>query len=367
VPVAERVTLRIARRRLFNERLWGPPAERPEDVIGALGAVQAQDYAGAKWSVGRRCARVTDAGVERALDEGTILRTHVLRPTWHFVRASDIRWILELTRERVHALNAYYYRRLGLDEDAFRRTERLLRRVLRDGNHLTRPEIRSAFEKDGFEAAGVRLAFALMHAELDGIVCNGIRRGNEHTYALLDERAPEAPSTSREEAAAELVRRFFTSHGPATVADLRWWSSLRVSEIRVGLEAAGDALDKEIVGGLTYWSGTDPPPGASPRPAVLLLQGFDEYLVAYSDTKHVFDAAGVRASLPDARVLSTGVLLAGTQLGGHWKRRAAKDQVVVEVTPYRPLTDRENAALRTEGRRLGEFLDVPVRLEVVTP
>ena len=360
----DRVALGIARRRLANERLWGPSLSSPEEAVGLLGAVQAQDYAGAKWSVGRRCTGVTDAAVDSALDEGTILRTHVLRPTWHFVRAADIRWILDLTSARVHALNAYYYRQHGLDEDAFRRTERSLRRALRGGNHLTRPEIRNVLAKDGFEAAGVRLAFVLMHAELDGVVCSGTRRGKEHTYALLEERVPDASSTSREESAGELARRFFTSHGPATVSDLRWWSSLRVAEIREGLDAAGDALQQEVFGGLTYWSCVDPPPESAPRPPVLLLQGFDEYLVAYADTKHVFDAAGIRASLPDTRALSTGVLVAGTQLSGHWRRRNATGELVVEVTPYRPLTGREAAALRSEGRRLGEFLDARVRLEV---
>lgn len=358
--------LGIARRRLVNERLWGPPAARPEDVVGLLGAVQAQDYAGGKWSVGRRCAGATDAAVERALDEGTILRTHALRPTWHLVRASDIRWILELTSPRVHALNAYYYRQQGLDDDAFRLVHRSLERVLRGGNHLTRPEIRDVLAKDGFEAAGVRLAFVLMHAELEGLVCSGVRRGKEHTYALLEERAPAAPATFREEAAGELVRRFFTSHGPATIADLRWWSSLRVAEIRTGLEAAGGAVRSETVGGLAYWSGVEEAPAPAPRPAVLLLQGFDEYLVAYADTKHVFDAAGIRSSLTDARVLSSGVLVVGTQLNGHWKRRIAKGEVVVEVTPYRRLTEREGTALRSEARRLGEFLDAPVRLDVGT-
>ena len=111
----------IVRLRLRNQKLVRSELRRPEDVVAGLGAVQAQDYPAAKWALGLRAAGVTDAGVEQAFSAGAILRTHVLRPTWHFVAPSDIRWVLSISGPRVHAMNAPYYRKMGLDSRTFAR------------------------------------------------------------------------------------------------------------------------------------------------------------------------------------------------------------------------------------------------------
>ena len=119
-------TLDIAHQRLYNQHISGAPFERPEDVVQWLGAVQAQDYAGAKWAVAQRMHGITDADMDQALAEGTILRTHVIRPTWHFVAPADIRWMLSLTAPRVNAMNAYYYHQLGLDDAVFAKSNAVL-------------------------------------------------------------------------------------------------------------------------------------------------------------------------------------------------------------------------------------------------
>ena len=167
--------------------------EEPADVVGWLAAVQAQDYAGAKWALGLRLQGATDDEVERAFADGAVLRTHLMRPTWHFVTPADIRWLLALTAPRVHAANAFMYRKLELDSRRFQESRAALTRALRGDEHLTRDELRGVLQKAGVAADdGMRLAYLMMHAELDGVVCSGARRGKQFTYALMDARAPHA-------------------------------------------------------------------------------------------------------------------------------------------------------------------------------
>src|SRR5687768_13653168 len=143
--------LEIAHRRLYNQQLARQMFEKPEDVVGWLGAVQSQDYAGAKWAVGQRVPGSVDADLEKAFTDGAILRTHLLRPTWHFVLPADVRWMLTATAPRVSALSAYYYRQLGLDDKVFARTNDLIARALEGGKQLTRPELMSAVGQGGID------------------------------------------------------------------------------------------------------------------------------------------------------------------------------------------------------------------------
>lgn len=216
----------LVRRRFHNQKLARSRFHRPAEVVAWLGAIQAQDYAGAKWAIGLRSTGLRDAGIEQAFNEGAILRTHLMRPTWHFVTPADIRWILALTAPRVHAVNAYSYRKFGLDRGIFARSRVAFERALQGGKQLTRLELASVLGRAGIPAESLRLAYLMMQAELDGVICSGARRGNQFTYALLDERAPHVKNLEREEALAELTRRYLSSHGPATLSDYVWWSGL---------------------------------------------------------------------------------------------------------------------------------------------
>ena len=236
----------IADRRLGSALLAdGPRPAAPADVVRWFGAVQAQDFGPAKWSLGQRLPGTTDAEVQRAFDAGQFLRTHVLRPTWHFVTPDDIRWLLQLTGPRVHAANAYAYRRAGLDDHALAKAHDLLAEALDGGEHRTRKELAGVLGGAGLPTAGFALGYVLMHAELDGLICSGAMRGKHHTYTLLERRVPPAPARDPDEALAKLVTRYFTSHGPATAKDLRWWSSLTLRDIARGVELAGDRLRRE--------------------------------------------------------------------------------------------------------------------------
>jgi hypothetical protein len=246
--------LDIAHQRLLNQHIARTTFTRPEDEVAWLVAVQAQDYPGAKWALGLRLHSVTDRDVEQAFASGAILRTHLMRPTWHFVTPGDIRWLLALTAPRVHAANAYMYRKLGLDGPFFRRSNTALRKALQCGNQLTRDELAALLRKSGLATdGGLRMGYILMQAELEGIVCSGPRRGKQITYALLDERVSNSRSLDRHEALAELACRYFVTRGPATVHDFAKWSGLTLADARAGLEAASSQLQSEVVDEHTYW------------------------------------------------------------------------------------------------------------------
>ncbi|MBI1879201.1 MAG: AlkZ family DNA glycosylase [Chloroflexi bacterium] len=273
--------LDIMHRRLNNQHLAGAAFEKSEEVVAWQGAVQAQDYAGAKWAVGQRVQGADDAAVERAFNEGSILRTHVMRPTWHFVTPADIRWLLALTAPRVHAVNATMYRQLELDDTLFRRSNTAIAQALEGGQYLTRTALGAVLAQAGIVAEGLRLGYIVHRAELDAIVCSGPRHGKQFTYALLDERAPQAKTLERDEALAALTKRYFTSHGPAMAQDFAWWSGLTLADVRKGLDMVKAALIQEAVDGQTYWLSPDRPVVKAPSPTAYLLPNYDEYLISY--------------------------------------------------------------------------------------
>ena len=352
--------LEVSRYRLHNHRINAAPLRTPGEVVGWLGAVQAQDYASAKWALGLRLQRATDADIEQAMADGTILRTHVMRPTWHFVAPEDIRWLLALTAPRVHVANAYQYRRLELDNALFRRSNAALAKALRDGQQLTRAELASVLRQAGIEASDLRLVYLILGAELEGIICSGARRGKQFTYALLDDRVPATKTLPRDQALAELARRYFTSHGPATEEDFSWWSGLTRADVRSSLEMVKPQLAHEVTARGTYWFVTSRPPTKNSSHAAFLLPNFDEYVVGYADRSAIFDSS--HANKLDARgnpLFQHTILIKG-QIVGTWKRTLKKEMVVVETNLFTRLTKAENRAVALALQRYGEFLELPV-------
>jgi DNA glycosylase AlkZ-like len=357
----------IARLRLHNQHLLGPPLAGPEAVVGWFGAMQAQEYALATWSVGQRSSSVDVTGFERAFAAGAILRTHALRPTWHFVRPQDVRWVLKLTGPRVHQQNALMYRRLELDPSLLARSREVIEGALTGGRHRTRTELAAALKEQGISPAGLRLVYILMSAELQGLICSGERRGKQHTYALLDERVPGAPSLPRDEALATLTTRYFASHGPATVRDYAWWSGLTVADARRGLEIVGTGLAGFVSDGRHFWLAPDavaraadaPPGDAAPAH---LVQGFDEYLVAYRDSRDVFTEPGTAGPDPGARPPLLHALLMDGRIVGRWQRRPRASPPAIELRLLRRLERREGEALERELGRYARFIGQPLRL-----
>ena len=332
----------VARQRLANQRLVGKPFRSPTEVVGRLGAVQAQDYAGAKWAIAQRVRTATDASIERLIAKGAILRTHVLRPTWHFVLPSDIRWMLALTAPRIAALMAYNNRRLGLTPKIFARTNDVLARALEGGAHSTRAEIAQALERARIDASdGLRVGHILMQAELDGVVCSGARRGKQITYALLDERAPMTKPVGRDEALAMLAERYFATRSPATPQDFAWWSGLTVTDAKRGADAARVRERDRL---------------AEPTDSVHLLPNYDEFFIAYRDRDAMLQRVEGAVPMQRATALYAHVIEIDGQLVGGWRRTSKGNAIDVELTYLAKVTARERAAVQTQVERYRTFV-----------
>ena len=335
----------IADQRLDNQGIARARHRRPDDVVRELGAVQAQEYVPAKWALGLRMdERATAARIESAFEAGRILRTHVMRPTWHFVTPADIGWMQELTSPRVQRVMASYNRRLELDAGTLRRAIRVLERVLRDQHYQTRTEIADQLERSGVAARGQRLAHLMMHAELERVVCSGPRRGKQFTYALVAERASRGRRLSRDEALAELTKRYFPSHGPATIRDFVWWSGLTTADAKRGLDM--NKARSQVIDGLTYWTLGGSTVVAQPfraagrsraaaTPTVHLLPIYDEYLVAYRDRDAVPHASSIISPQSHVPVIFQHALVVAGQVAGTWRTNSNASDVAVEVFPLR--------------------------------
>ena len=330
----------------------------------ALVAMQAQEYAPAKGSIGARADAVDEASVDRAVADGTILRTHVLRPTWHFVARADLRWLLELSGPRVQAVNASIYRKLGLDAAALVRCNDLIARALEGGRHLSRREVAVVLERAGVAAQGQRLAYVVMHAELDRVVCSGAPRGKEQTYALLDERVPPSGPRDPEEALAELAHRYFATRGPATERDFRWWSGLSAAQTKRAIEALGASLASAVVEGRTYWFLPSEAPPAEPSPAALLLQTYDEYLIAYSESRFLMDVARLYREIVGPGASYFHALILDGQLTGQWRSEVARRTMTIDVRLSRALSAREREAVEAAGARYAAFTGLPTAVRL---
>lgn len=297
-----------------------------------LGAVQSQDYHGAKWGVAQRMKSATDAELDRAFNEGKILRTHTLRPTWHFVTPEDIVWMLELTAPRVHAASAYYYRKTELTPELLAKCADVIRGSLQGGQFLTRNELGERLANEGIEAKSLRLGYIVGYWELEGLICSGPLRGKQFTYALIEERAPNAKRMDREAALAELALRYFTSHGPAMVQDFCNWSSLTVAEGKAGVEANGKNLTELKVDGKTYWTANVETVAKPKKPLVHLLPNYDEHVIAYKDYTPAFDPDVYEKLEPnDYRMLAHLISRDGKMVGG-WRRSSSPKKVQIEVS-----------------------------------
>ncbi|UYN90447.1 MAG: AlkZ family DNA glycosylase [Anaerolineales bacterium] len=363
-------TSEIIRRRLANQHLVASALRNPLEVVSTQGAVQSQDFYGALWglairlqpqsvSVSKRSnlqAGWTESEVEAWFSDGRILRLHILRPTWHFVAPADVRWMLMLSAPRVHALNGHMYRKLGVDGPAQKRALKIFQRALEGGQQLTRSELASALQAGGVpEAQGQRLAYFVMFAELEGLLTSGPRRGKQFTYMLLDERAPaRGRSLARQDALAELARRYFGARGPATAHDFAWWSGLTVADCRAAALSLGELRSAELDGKAYWWSEARPP--ANSARGAWLLPNFDEYGIGFADRSHTEPNdykslwAGGALMLPHFYVING-------RTAGMWKRELQKDEVHITLqSPFGGNAAADARSLKASIKRYGEFL-----------
>lgn len=358
----------IAGARLRAQRLTGKPFSDALEAVRRLGAVQSQDYPAAKWALAQRLDGATDQGLDQLYDQGHILRTHVLRPTWHFVLPEDIRWLLQLTGPRVMAGIAGRWRQLEIDREVIARSRAAWHAALAGGRSLTRPELGGVLTAAGISPEGQRLPHLLMALELEGLLASGPRRGAQLTWALLEERAPASASLGPEDSLRELALRYFRSHGPAQLQDFAWWSGLTLAGARKGTALAGGDLEARSIDGKQYWH----EPGLDWRPvrdgAVHLLPNFDEYTVGYRDRSALLHAAyPFRPELFAFSSILSNIVTAGGELRGSWRRVTGPQGVRVEVRPLAPLARPVRAGVETAVRRYAGFLGRPVETAWIQP
>lgn len=342
----------IAQHRLASQHIAGTTFTTVPKVVGWMSAIQAQDYAMAKWAVGVRVPGATDASVEVALNSGTILRTHVLRPTWHLVAAEDIHWMLALTAPHIKASQRARHAELELTPAVLKKTYGLLEKNLRDGNHLTREELNGVFERAKISLADNRAAHLLMCAELDCLIASGATKQGKPTYTLLDERVPKPKRLSKDEALAALAGRYFASHGPATLADFGWWSGLPVGEARKALEMAKPKLICEAVGDQTYWF---TPASKVPANSAHLLPAYDEFIISYKDRSALLTFEQQKKAVSDNGIFRPMVVVNGEVIG-IWKRTAKKNSVLVEAEYFGKPNKAILGLIEHAAEQYGEFL-----------
>jgi len=336
----------LVSQRLQNQRLSAPDFRKPVDVVRWFGAVQSQDFEAAKWALALRMRSATNAAIEDAFNRGVILRTHVMRPTWHFVAHDDIRWLLDLTAARVNLRCGPGYRMFELDDVVFKRSHKILERALKDGKYLSRSELRRNLNESGVAANdSVRMGHILIRAELDRVVCSGPRIGKQFTYALFDERVPAMKAIDRDEALAKLTRLYFRSHGPAMLQDFVWWSGLNTAEAKRGLELVERRLERATIGEKVFWRIRSGKAQARSSHTAHLLPIYDEYFVAYKDRASVFDLQTTWGSLGPAIIIN-GIA------AGMWKRTNESTELKLAKT----LKKTERDAVAQATTRYADFI-----------
>src|SRR5262245_5623476 len=351
----------IARLRLHNQRIAYATLEKPVDVVAWLAAVQAQDYLGAMWAVGLRMRNAVEADIERALADRTIIRTWPMRGTLHFVAAADIRWMLELLTPRVAVnIRQYLLREFDLDEGAFARSKDLFASAMQGGKQLTRNAMYDVLEAGGVSASQRGRHILTLLAQ-DGFICFGAREGKQQTFALLEEWAPAARRMARDESLAEIAKRYFTGHGPATLQDFAWWSGLTTADATAGLEMAKRSLVQENINGHTYWLASATSTTKDSSPAAHLLPVYDEYTVAYKDRSAALNPKYAKLPNYGHGIFNPTIVMDG-QIVGTWKRTLKKDTLDISPSPFAKLKRAETRAIAEAANIYGKFLGARVVL-----
>lgn len=347
--------------RLFNQQLIGSACKTAKEIVGKMGAMQAQDFSMAKWAIGCRLPGSTGITIEAELNKGDILRTHLMRPTWHFVSSDDIYWLLELSAPQIKAIVSARDKRLQLNENIYRKSNFIIENALQGGEHLSREELAKELESAEIPIDYNKVSHYLLRAEIDGIICSGRIKNNKYTYALLEERVPKKKKITREEATSWLAQRYFSSHGPATIQDFIWWSGLSITESKRALEMVKSNFVSEIIEKQTYWF---PNTASIPEPdknTVFLLPAFDEFIISYRDRTASLLIADHKKAVSSNGIFRPVIVING-QVTGLWKRITQKDKVTLETILFQPVNNTIQNLIQETVFQYENFLNKKVEL-----
>lgn len=346
----------IIQQRLINQQIACSTFKNAQDIVGYMAAMQAQEYAMAKWAIGLRLAQSTDAAIDHLFNEGKILRTHLMRPTWHFVAPQDIRWLLQLTAARVHSASAFMYRKSELSPAIFKQCTDIIIRLLQGGKQLQRTVFKEAFEQEGIATDEFRLAYIMMHAELEGVLCSGGREGKQFTYALLEERVPPTPKLTQEEALVALSTRYFASRGPATINDFTVWSGLTVKDAKIGIANLDSRFSKTMIKDKEHFFIPQTSQPLDEEEMCFLMPDYDEYGMAYKDRSTLRDNTIPLDLISRGNPIFNRMLVIDGKIVGSWKRIIKGKKAVIEIYPFQALNDRQQRLLNKAINRYLHFL-----------
>lgn len=331
--------------RLHAQALVGSSLASATDVVRHLGAVQSQLPDMALWAVGRRLRDATLAELRESFDRGDFLRTHVLRPTWHFVVPEDVHWLQALTGHRVQRLLRTTNRSIALSDAVVERGVAVVVAALADGAARSRAELATALTDAGLAVTGQAVAHVVMSAETDALVVNGPMRGKQHTYRLL---GASPPLPARDDMLADIARRYAQGHGAFRAKDLAWWTSLTLTDSRRAIRLAD--LRPADVPGDDHWMLDAPVEADVPR--AMLLANFDEYI---SYARDPADRAGYNGTADDL-MRGAGLLLVDGLIVGRWSRTISARRVAIEVEATPRITGPVRRALEAEAAAFGSFV-----------
>jgi hypothetical protein len=352
--------MKIAHDRLLSQQIAASRATNAGDVVSRLGAMQCQDYPGTLWAIGLRLPGATIADIDKAVADRAIVRTWPMRGTLHFVAAKDIRWMLDLLSPRIISGRAARYKELELDEATFARCFRVFEKKMAGGKLLTRDEAFKALEQSRISVDKQRGYHILSRAGQEKVICFGAPRGKQETFTLLDAWIPSSKKLSGEDALAELALRYFSGHGPAALKDFVWWSGLKASDARIGLDLASSQLAHETVDGKVYWMSPTMTKISYDKEAVYLLPGFDEYLLGYKDRSAVLDPKYAQRICPGNNGMFASTIVIDGEVVGAWKRVFKKDKVVITPDFFDGRT-KAGGAFFEAAERYAKFMGVSVQ------
>jgi hypothetical protein len=343
----------LTRHRLHQQQLVKPQFDNPGDVVEWLGAVQAQDFFGALWTIGQRMNKtVVESEVEKAVNDRTIVRTWPMRGTLHFVAPKDARWMVKYLTPRVVSRTASLYRQAELDKKVFTKSKKLWIKALEGGNQLTRDELYEILERNKISTANTRGLFILGYIAQEGVICFGSRKGKQQTFVLTDEWLPSFPMPDKDEALGGLAIRYFTSHGPAVLEDFMWWAGLPKGEASAVLASVRSQLNEETINGKRYYFSSSAKSGKINPATAYLLPTYDEYGIAYKERDAIIDLADLKKM---GGPFFSGIMMNGKMIGS-WKRTIKKDSVHIETQAFRPFTKAQKSAITAAAKQYSKFL-----------
>jgi hypothetical protein len=366
--------------RLHTQQIAQQQFQQPNELLNWMGAMQAQDYEMSKWAVALRLSPkanskfnqpspigegkgevkqqnefgISEAKIEAALNNGELIRTHILRPTWHIVAPENLRWMLDLSAPQLSRTLNSYNKSVGIDAKTLLKAEKIILKLLAKKNHCTRDEIMAVLQAEKINTDNYRSAHIMFHAELNGLVCNGIRKGKEISYALLDERIPQSKKINRDEALAKLATIYFQSHSPATLKDFSWWSGLNQTDAKKAIDFISKKLEKIEVGEQQYFV-FHPKEKIKQNAEIHLLPAFDEYIISYNHRLDVVDKNHAPKVFTNNGIFKPMIVHDG-KIIGIWKRTIAGKKLKTEIFPFEKLSKQTELKIEKKMEEFKNYL-----------